>query len=136
PPALGSRRRRISPSVDQQQRANEPQRCKLQCRNKRRTSAHAVTPFAICPIAFKELDCTGCAKVETRREIAFFAGKSRDCAELEACTACPVASAGQRPDTRGHFSRRTQYNLRPRAAVAQLDRVPGFEPGGRGFESL
>ena len=24
----------------------------------------------------------------------------------------------------------------PRAAVAQLDRVPGFEPGGRGFESL
>ena len=29
------------------------------------------------------------------------------------------------------------YNdaLRFHAAVAQLDRVPGYEPGGRGFES-
>ncbi len=27
------------------------------------------------------------------------------------------------------------YNIHD-APVAQLDRVPGFEPGGRGFESL
>lgn len=27
-------------------------------------------------------------------------------------------------------------SLRNTAPVAQLDRVPGFEPGGRGFESL
>jgi hypothetical protein len=28
------------------------------------------------------------------------------------------------------------YVPSPRAAVAQLDRAPGYEPGGRGFESL
>src|SRR6185295_17689025 len=27
------------------------------------------------------------------------------------------------------------YNLNSDAPVAQLDRVPGYEPGGRGFES-
>ena len=29
-----------------------------------------------------------------------------------------------------------QYNAAPHAPVAQLDRVPGYEPGGREFESL
>ena len=31
---------------------------------------------------------------------------------------------------------RHQDNTQPHAPVAQLDRVPGYEPGGREFESL
>src|SRR5690606_20054895 len=40
--------------------------------------------------------------------------------------------AGATQQSRPRFG----YTSPPRAAVAQLDRVPGFEPGGRGFESL
>ena len=34
------------------------------------------------------------------------------------------------------FSNYFSYIIDKSAPVAQLDRVPGFEPGGRGFESL
>ncbi len=34
------------------------------------------------------------------------------------------------------FEIEISYNARLHAPVAQLDRVPGFEPGGREFESL
>ena len=40
----------------------------------------------------------------------------------------------QVPDYLGFILRRLEN--RKRAPVAQLDRVPGYEPGGREFESL
>ena len=36
---------------------------------------------------------------------------------------------------RPRFGRKTKCDVSKVAPVAQLDRVPGYEPGGRGFES-
>ena len=47
---------------------------------------------------------------------------------------CGAGGASARPRSGGRRGRLTCYNC-SRAPVAQMDRVPGYEPGGRGFES-
>ena len=39
-------------------------------------------------------------------------------------------------DNKALLNNEVGYRLQPLAPIAQLDRVPGFEPGGREFESL
>ncbi len=43
---------------------------------------------------------------------------------------------GEEPEATSNPSLSAIYNLGNKAPVAQLDRVPGYEPGGREFESL
>ena len=39
-------------------------------------------------------------------------------------------------DNKALLNNEAGYRLQGHAPIAQLDRVPGFEPGGREFESL
>ena len=72
----------------------------------------------------------------TDREIAVIYAKSDFRDDRPSVLAVSAAAIGQPADTCGHFRRNTVQSAPSCAPVAQLDRVLGFEPSGREFESL
>ena len=60
----------------------------------------------------------------------------REIVRTDARTASGHLRTVRRPTRMRAPAEARQGHFHISAAVAQLDRVPGFEPGGRGFESL